>query len=50
MLPIRVHETCPKSFTHGKNAWASNMDSNLNLFHIFIEVVINYQKGGDWKP
>ena len=28
MLPIRVHETCPKSFTHGKNAWASNMDSN----------------------
>ena len=33
-----------KSFTHGKNAWASNMDSNLNLFHIFVEVVINYQK------
>ena len=22
----------------------------LNLFHIFVKVVINYQKGGDWKP
>ena len=22
-----VHETCPYLFTHGKYAWASNMDS-----------------------
>ena len=22
-----VHETCPNPFTHGKYAWASNMDS-----------------------
>jgi hypothetical protein len=27
MLPIRVYETCPYPFTHGKYAWASNMDS-----------------------
>ena len=47
MLPFGVHETCPYPFTRGKNAWASNMDLNLNLFHIFMEVVINYQKGGD---
>jgi hypothetical protein len=50
MLPIQVHETCPKSFTHVKNAGASNMDSNLNLFHIFVEVVINYQKGEIKSP
>ena len=25
MLPIRVHETCPYPFTHGKYAWTSNM-------------------------
>ena len=24
---IGVHETCPYPFTHGKYAWASNMDS-----------------------
>jgi hypothetical protein len=28
MLPFWVHETCPYSFTYGKYAWASNMDSN----------------------
>ena len=50
MLPIGVHETCPYPFTHGKNAWASNMDSNLNLFHIFVKVVINYQKGKIESP
>ena len=27
LLPFGVHETCPYSFTHGKYAWASNMDS-----------------------
>jgi hypothetical protein len=32
MLPIQVHETCPKSVTHGKNAWASSMDSNEFYF------------------
>jgi hypothetical protein len=47
MLPIQVHETCPNPLHMVKNAWARNMDSNLNLFHIFVEVVINYQKGGD---
>ena len=26
-LPFGVHETCPYPFTHGNNAWASNMDS-----------------------
>ena len=28
MLPIGVHETCSYPFTHGKYAWASNIDSN----------------------
>ena len=27
LLPFRVDETCPYPFTHGKYAWASNMDS-----------------------
>ena len=27
-----VHETCPYPFTHGKYAWASNMDSNKFQF------------------
>ena len=27
LLPFRVHKTCPYPFTHGKYAWASNMDS-----------------------
>ena len=26
LLPLGIHETCPYSFTHGKYAWASNMD------------------------
>ena len=28
LLPFGIHETCPNLFTHGKYAWASNMDSN----------------------
>ena len=27
LLPYGIHETCPYPFTHGKYAWASNMDS-----------------------
>ena len=27
MLPYGIHETCLYPFTHGKYAWASNMDS-----------------------
>ena len=27
LLPFGVYETCPYPFTHGKYAWASNMDS-----------------------
>ena len=38
MLPIRVCGTCPKLFTHGKIAWASNMDPKVLNFHIFIEL------------
>jgi hypothetical protein len=49
MLPMGVHETCPSPFTHGKYAWASNM-IHLNLFYIFEEVVINYQKGEIESP
>ena len=47
MQPIGVHETYPNPLHMVKNAWESNMDSNLNLFHIFVKVVINYQKGED---
>ena len=32
MLPTGIHETCPNPFTHGKYAWASNMNS----IHIFL--------------
>ena len=28
LLPYGIHETCPYPFTHGKYAWASNMDSS----------------------
>ena len=50
MLPIRVHETWTNPFTHGKYAWASNVDLKLILIHIFVEVVINYQKGEIESP
>ena len=32
MLPFRVHKTCPYPFTHGKYAWASNMNSIESYF------------------
>jgi hypothetical protein len=32
LLPFGVHETCPYPFTHGKYAWASNMDSIKSQF------------------
>jgi hypothetical protein len=44
MLPIWIHETCPNPLLMVKKSWASNMDSNLNLIHIFVEIVINYKK------
>ena len=38
ILPFWVYGTCPKSFTHGKIAWASIMNpKELNLY-IFIEL------------
>jgi hypothetical protein len=30
--------TCPKSFAHGKIAWASNKNPKLFNFHIFVEL------------
>ena len=47
MLPMGVHETYPNPFTHGKYAWASNMDAIELQFISLIRVVINYQKGED---
>ena len=32
LLSYGIHETCPYPFTHGKYAWASNMDSNKFQF------------------
>ena len=49
LVPYGVHKTCPYPFTHGKYAWASNMDSIEFNSYLCIRVVINYQKGGDWK-
>jgi hypothetical protein len=38
ILPIRVCGTCPKSFTRGKIAWASNMNPKELNFYIFVEL------------
>ena len=35
---FRVCGTSPKSFTHGKIAWASNMNPKELNFHIFVEL------------
>ena len=32
LLPFGVHETCPYSFTHGRYAWASNVNSIKSQF------------------
>ena len=32
MLSFGIHETCPYPFTHGKYAWASNVDSIKSQF------------------
>jgi hypothetical protein len=45
ILPIRVYGTCPKSFTHGKIAWASNMNPKELTFHIFVELSSITKKG-----
>ena len=45
ILPIQVHGTCPKSFTHGKIAWASNMNPKEFNFHIFVELSSITKKG-----
>jgi hypothetical protein len=45
ILPIRVCGTCPKSFTHGKIAWASNMNLKVFNFHIFVELSLITKKG-----
>jgi hypothetical protein len=45
ILPILICGTCPKSFTHGKIAWASNMNPKVLKFHIFVELSSITQKG-----
>ena len=45
MLPIQIHETCPKLFTHGKIALASNMNPKELNFHIFVELSSITKKG-----
>ena len=45
MLPIWVYGTCPKSFTHGKIVWASNMNPKELNFHIFVELSSITKKG-----
>ena len=37
--------TYPKSFTHGKIAWASNMNPKDLNFHIFVELSSVTKKG-----
>ena len=44
-LPIWVCGTCPKLFTHGKIAWASNMNPKELNFHIFVELSSIIKKG-----
>jgi hypothetical protein len=45
ILLIRVCGTCSKSFTHGKIAWASNMNPFKLNFHIFVELSSIAKKG-----
>jgi hypothetical protein len=45
ILPIQVCGTCPKLFTHGKIAWASNMNPKELIFHIFVELSSITKKG-----
>ena len=45
ILPIWVYGTCPKSFTLGKIAWASNMNPFELNFHIFVELSSITKKG-----
>ena len=42
-----VHETCPYPFTHGKYAWASNMDSIEFYFISLCKGCHQLPKGGD---
>jgi hypothetical protein len=45
ILPIWVCGTCPKSFTHGKIAWASNTNPKKLNFYIFVELSSITKKG-----
>ena len=45
ILPIQICGTCPKPFTHGKIAWASNMNPKVLNFHIFVELSSIFIKG-----
>jgi hypothetical protein len=45
ILPIQVYGTCPKSFTHGKIAWASNMNPKELTFRIFVQLSSITKKG-----
>ena len=47
MLPIEVHKTGPYSFTHGKYAWASNMDSIKFQIYIFVKGLSSITKKGE---
>ena len=44
-ITISVYGTCPKSFSHGKIAWASNMNPKELNFHIFVEFSSITKKG-----
>ena len=50
ILPIWVCDTCPKSFTHGKITWASNMNPKELNFHIFVELSSITKKGEIERP
>jgi hypothetical protein len=45
ILPIRICGTCPKSFRHGKIAWARNSNPIEINFHIFVELSSITKKG-----
>jgi hypothetical protein len=42
---IEGANTCPKSFTHVKIAWASNMNPKVLNFNIFVELSLITKKG-----
>jgi hypothetical protein len=47
MLSIRVHETCLKSFIHGKMLGQAAWIQMNFISYLFEKVVMNYQKERD---